>query len=255
MSNNQKKKQEQIFDKLFTSYRHRRYLTGWKRAYSKRIFKNMPIKEEGSLLDVGTGSGFMVMEAARFGMRSVGLDISKKSIELCRDLAKRELTADQLKRTKFVVGDAEKLPFKAKEFDRVVSIALLEHLENDKEAIAEIARVTKENAIVSICVPNTYERTSFLLKVLNRRNDKHVGHLRHYKAEDLIKEFKKNGFKLLDLTYHGHTIMILNWFINMTWSNPPGVIDKIWWAISNSDLKQKNKNNSMNFTITMKKVK
>lgn len=251
----QKKQQEKIFNKLFSNYRHRKYLTGWKRAYSKRIFKDMPPKAKGRLLDIGTGSGFMVMDAAKYGMVSVGLDISKDSISLCRMLAKRELTAAELKRAKFIVGDAENLPFKTKEFDRVVSIALLEHLQNDKKAIKEIARVTKLNALISICVPNTYERTSFLLKILNRKNDKHVGHLRHYKAEDLIAQFKKNGFSLLDLTYHGHTIMILNWFINMIWSNPPAIIDKLWWMISEMDLKEKKRNNSMNFTITMKKIK
>lgn len=249
----QKQKQKEIFDRLFENYRHKKYLTGWKRAYSKRIFKDLSVKK-GSFLDIGTGSGFMVIEAAKRGMKATGLDISKEAIVLCRELARRELQKKESVGAKFVVGDAENLPFDESQFDRVVSIALLEHLENDKKAIKEIARVTKKDGIISICVPNTYERTSFLLRILNRKNDKHVGHLRHYKAEDLIKEFEKNNFKLLDLTYHGHTIMVLNWFINMIWSNPPKLVDKFWWLISNFDLKLKNVGDSMNFTITMRKI-
>lgn len=251
--NTQQQKQEKIYNKVFGNYRHKSYLTGWKRAYVKRIFKDMPILKGGKVLDIGTGSGFMVIEAAKDGMRATGLDISPASVELCRQLAKKELGKSDLKRAKFLVGDAQELFFSEKSFDRVVSIALLEHLENDKKAISEIARITKKGGMISICVPNTYERTSFLLKILNKKNDKHVGHLRHYKAEALIKDFEKNGFSLLDLTYHGHTIMIINWVINMIWSNPPPLIDKFWWWISSLDLKQKIKNNSMNFTITMRK--
>lgn len=249
--NIQEEKQKEIFNKLFKGYKHKQYLTGWKRAYSERIFTALGKGEK--LLDVGTGSGFIVIEAARRGMSAVGLDISPEGIKLCKQLSKKSLTKTELKRVKFVIGDAERIPFKKNVFDKVVSIALLEHLENYNKAISEIGRVTKSGAKVSICVPNTYDKTPLLLKILNKRNDKHVGHLRHYKAVDLIAEFKKNEFFLIDLTYHSHTVMIVNWIINIIWSNPPPLIDRFWWWISGLDLEQKNNDRSMNFTITMKK--
>ncbi len=250
----QKSGQVKIFKELFSSYRHKNYLTSWKRAYVKRIFHDMPPKKNGKFLDIGTGSGFMVIEAAKRGMNAVGLDISPEGVELCKTYARVALSPKDQKNVKFVVGDAENMKLPANSFDRVCSIALLEHLVHDKKVVADIGRLTKKGGIISICVPNTYERTAFFLKILNKRNDKHVGHLRHYKAEDLIAEFRKNSFELIDLTYHGHTCMMVNWIINMIWSEIPPIVDRFWWWIVDLDMRQKEKDNSMNFTITMRKI-
>lgn len=122
-SNLQKEKQRNIFSKSFVNYGHRSSQEGWKRAYVKRIFEIMPPVKNGKFLDVGTGSGFMVIEAAKRGMEAVGIDIFPESIKLSVMFAKKDLTPEQRKKVKFFVADAEKLPFKDSTFDRVCSRA------------------------------------------------------------------------------------------------------------------------------------
>lgn len=251
----QQQKQKKIFKEVYESFRHSSHLAGWERAYVKRIFNEMlPIKN-GKFLDIGAGSGFMSIEAVKRGMYSIGIDISSEAIKLCQKLAKKALIKpNEYRKIKFMVADAEVLPFKSEAFDRVSSIALLEHLIDDVKAIKEMCRVTKKGGLITVCVPNTYERTPLILAILNKKNDKIVGHLRHYKAEELIEQFKKNGTELVDLTYHSHLIMIINWIINMIWSTPPALVDKLWWMNANIDYKQKNNSSSMNFTITLRKI-
>jgi len=143
----QQLKQVDIYKKVFGRYKHDKYLQGWKRAYVKRIFKDMYLKKDGALLDVGTGSGFISIAASKEGMFSVGVDISPESIRLCKKFAKIELGRNAIKKTKFVVADAEKsFPFSSNSFDRIVSIALLEHIPNDEKTISEIVRVLKKKA-------------------------------------------------------------------------------------------------------------
>ncbi len=250
----QKEKQKEISRERFGSYRHKLALSGWKKAYVKRIFKEMPLVKNGRFLDVGAGSGFMAIEAVKRGMETIGIDISSEAIKLCRKFAKKELSPSEYRKVKFIVADAEKLPFQSNAFVRVSSVALLEHLVNDKKAIKEMCRVTKKGGMLSVCVPNAYERTPLLLKILNKRNDKLVGHLRHYRAEDLIEQFGKNGAMLVDLTYHSHSLLIINWMLNLFWSNPPSLVDKLWWWIVKKDGEQKKNERSMNFTITLKKL-
>jgi len=109
--------------------------------------------------------------------------------------------------------------------------------------------------MISICVPNSYKNTPLFLKPIIKVIDKRVGHLRHYDPKDLIKKFEKHGMKLMDLTYHGHSIIVLNSLLNMIWKNPPGVLDKLWWWITEKDIDDKKNSSSVNFTITMQKIR
>ncbi len=50
-------------------------------------------------------------------------------------------------------GDATKLPFADGTFDRVVTSEVLEHIQDDVGAIAELARVLKPGGTLGVTVP------------------------------------------------------------------------------------------------------
>lgn len=99
-----------------------------------------------SVLDVGTGPGFLALILAEMGHVATGVDISRGMIEKAQDNARMmNLEVD------FRHADAESLPFEDESFDLLVNRHLLWTLPNPKAAIEEWARVLKpEGAILAI---------------------------------------------------------------------------------------------------------
>jgi len=88
------------------------------------------------LLEVGCGLGTDLLQFARGGAVTTGVDLTPNSIKLARKLfAVRSLHGDLL------VADAEALPFDDNTFDVVYSFGVLHHTPNTSKAIDEVFRV------------------------------------------------------------------------------------------------------------------
>ena len=247
------KKQKNIFNKEYIKIKDY-YLQNWRISYLKRIFSALDLKPSDLLLDIGVGgSGYTIIEAAKEGVKAIGIDISFEGIKKAKSSA-RVINRGNLKLCNFLVSSAEFLPFPNKYFTKVCSIAVLEHIGDDSKAINEISRVIKKQGKIFISVPNSYETMPFIYTILNKINDKRVGHLRHYKSSELIKEFEKKGFILNDLTYHAHKVKILQYILSIVFPPVRKKNSKIWWWLEELDLKQKNNPRSMSFSITMTKI-
>ena len=90
------------------------------------------------LLDVGCGSGQLVIPAAREGINATGVDIATNLIEHARDRAKREAVDAQ-----FDEGDAEELPYADGSFDVVVSLIGAMFAPRPDKVASELARVCR----------------------------------------------------------------------------------------------------------------
>lgn len=101
-----------------------------------------------SVLDVGSGRGFLVKKIAeQHGIKVVGIDIS---------------IPDYLNDTplvSFQVGDIENLPFPDNSFDTVVCCHTLEHVQNLELSVAELRRVAKKRLIVVVPRQREYKYT------------------------------------------------------------------------------------------------
>jgi glycosyltransferase involved in cell wall biosynthesis/ubiquinone/menaquinone biosynthesis C-methylase UbiE len=95
-------------------------------------------KEGETLLDVGAGSGEGIIAFTRhYGVRCIGLDVSEKSIEFCRR-----------KGLNVKLHDAnERLPYADGAFDIVWTQHVVEHLDNDVEAMLDCLRVSSRLAV------------------------------------------------------------------------------------------------------------
>jgi ubiquinone/menaquinone biosynthesis C-methylase UbiE len=97
----------------------------------KPLLQAARIREGGQLLDVATGPGSLASEAARIGLRFIGVDISPGMIEL----AKRSYP-----RIDFRVAEVEHLPFDDRSFDAVVCNFGLGHFPRPEASVAECVR-------------------------------------------------------------------------------------------------------------------
>lgn len=84
------------------------------------------------ILDVGCGTGIVLEHLEPYGL-ATGLDFSNTALEFCR---KRGAT-------RLVQGQGERLPFASDSFDVVTAFGVIEHIEDDRSAVAEWCRVLK----------------------------------------------------------------------------------------------------------------
>jgi len=90
------------------------------------------------VLEIGAGIGADYIRFRKAGARSIGLDLSFRSLELARENAKVNQVASTL-----VNADAESLPFPDEAFDLVYSWGVLHHTPDPERALQEVHRVLK----------------------------------------------------------------------------------------------------------------
>jgi ubiquinone/menaquinone biosynthesis C-methylase UbiE len=85
----------------------------------------------------------------------------------------------------YVVADGMKLPFKSGSFSHVISSEVLEHIEDDRRALDEIARVIKLSGVFIVTFP--HRRFYFA------NDDRFVQHFRRYELSDMKDRIKESG--------------------------------------------------------------
>lgn len=104
-------------------------------------------KPSDLILDAGCGLGFYLALLSRVsGSRLVGLEISQQRL--------MDAAGDEDVRAELYVGDVTRLPFEPGTFDKVILSEVIEHLPDDRAALAEARRVLKPGGVLAITVPN-----------------------------------------------------------------------------------------------------
>lgn len=96
----------------------------------------------GTILDLGTGPGFLPIEIAKAGdsISVTGLDLSPELIAMAQQNALQAGVAD---RVHFKIGSAAAVPFEDSSFDGVISTGMLHMVRDPVKVFQEIFRVLK----------------------------------------------------------------------------------------------------------------
>lgn len=113
----------------------------------------------------------------------VGLDISIFALKFAKSKGMKHL----------VLGDAVRLPFASNCFDLVAVLDVLEHLDDDRQALREIWRVLKLNGAVVFTVPAFMSLWSV--------HDIALAHRRRYLWSEIHDKVVQAGFHLRCLSY------------------------------------------------------
>lgn len=126
---------------------YERFMGRWSRLLAPGFIEFSEIAEGTDVLDVGCGTGALSFAARdrTNTTRITGIDASSEYVtqaaESCGD-----------SRVRFLVGDAEALPFASAEFDRTMSLLVLNFVPDARRAVEEWMRVTKPGGFVSAAV-------------------------------------------------------------------------------------------------------
>ncbi len=144
----------------------------------------------GEILDVGCGSGHLVPKLSTLG-RYTGLDIAENMVSYCRSRY-----GDY--EGKFVVGDAEDMPFGEGEFDCVICFWTFHHFPDPEVALREMWRVLKPGGFTVIatfgsCGVNPFPRIGDWI------SSKYWGfQTRRYSKAEMLEMLQKCGFRRIE---------------------------------------------------------
>ncbi len=135
------------------------------------------------ILDIGCGTGAMLDELKPFG-DVVGADFSPEALQFC---VTRGAPADLAR------ADVRRLPFAGGTFDVVTAMDIIEHIDDDKAAAAEIFRVLKPGGRLLVTVP--------AFSSLWSEHDVALHHFRRYTTPRLKDLFQRVGLSVDKLSY------------------------------------------------------
>lgn len=133
----------------------------------------------GVALDIGAAGGGNTRVLRAFGWKPVALEYSETGSQ-----AARERGLDVLR------GDAREMPVRTGSMDLVTAFDVLEHIEEDYLAAAEITRVLRPGGTALIAVPADMALWS--------AHDEAVDHVRRYSREGLTSVIAKGGLVIED---------------------------------------------------------
>jgi len=139
------------------------------------IRKRYPDRRDLTILDVGCGTGMMVLEMAALG-RVEGIDASDDALRFCRQ---RGLSTVRK-------ANVVELPFPDESFDVLTGVDILEHIDDDVGALREWRRVLRPGGRLFLFVPAHQWLWSL--------QDEISGHRRRYTARSLRGVVNRAGF-------------------------------------------------------------
>ena len=169
---------------------HPSYVWGFGQERRLELVRRFVALEDRAILDVGCGLGMYVQAFRRFSQDVHGVDIDREKItEASQNLPNLR------------VAPAEQLPYADGRFDLVFSHEVIEHVSDDRQAIADAVRVLKTGGRLVVFAPNrlypfethgAYWRGEYhfgnipLVNYLPRRwRDRFCPHVRAYTRRDL----------------------------------------------------------------------
>lgn len=167
------------------------------------------------LLDLGCGGGRHAFEAARRGARVVALDAGASEIEDVRAVLAAMVAAGELDAAVTTAlalqGDARRLPFEDGAFDRIIAAEVLEHIPEDTEAMAELARVLRPGGTLAVTVPRFGpELVNWALS--RQYHDVPGGHVRIYRRSMLEQRLRACGLRPVG-HHHAHGLHAPYWWL------------------------------------------
>jgi SAM-dependent methyltransferase len=149
------------------------------------LLAELGVRPPARVLDAGCGWGVTLDRLERHGYRATGLDVARSVLERLdragRTLIEADLTAD--------------LPDDAGGFEAVLALDVIEHLDDDRAAVARLARLAMPGGVVIVSVP--------ALPELFSEFDALQGHRRRYRPETLRAALADSGLVIERVLWWG----------------------------------------------------
>jgi SAM-dependent methyltransferase len=153
-----------------------------RRRVVRALLEHAELGPAPRILDAGCGTGRNLVEYASLGAVE-GVDFSADAVEFCRLRGLEGVRQAAL----------ERLPFEADRFDLIVATDVIEHLDDDRVALAELGRVAAPGGRLVVTVP--------AYAWLWSQHDESMHHRRRYSERGLSEALEASGWEPQVRTY------------------------------------------------------
>jgi ubiquinone/menaquinone biosynthesis C-methylase UbiE len=199
----------------------------WHLYKIKLINRLLKIKKEDIILDLGCGSGNILIDLSKKVKIAYGADISSNALNF---ISKR-IEKENIKNIKLVKIESQELPFENSFFDKIIATELIEHLEDPSYLIKECFRILKLNGLLILTTPNYHsfwpilEYLSDLFHLTPKMKDEQ--HVSKFNKKSLKNLLLNNKFKIVK----NSSFYCLSPFLSLISSD---IADKIFgWELKN----------------------
>jgi SAM-dependent methyltransferase len=154
--------------------------------YAAWIFELIAPHLGGDVLEVGAGHGTFTEILASTVSRVVTSDVSDRCVGILRDRFAANPSVE------VIAGSIDAAAGKGP-FDTAIMINVLEHIENDDEALRQLAGVLKPGGRAVLWVP--------AFSLLYSDFDRKIGHYRRYRRAGLRTQLTRAGYEVRDIRY------------------------------------------------------
>ncbi len=177
-------------------------------------YDRLGLLEGDRLLDLGCGAGRHTFQALRMGADVIALDQNVDDLRGIDEMVEAMAEAGEIKPPSAPVtlaADALALPFADGHFDRVIASEILEHIPDDRAAIAELARVVRPGGTVAVSVPRRWtEQICWALS--DAYHEVEGGHIRIYRGSQLQALLVDAGLRPVG-RHHAHALHSPYWWL------------------------------------------
>lgn len=177
-------------------------------------FDLLGVKKDNLALDAGCGLGRHSLEFMKRGAVVFSMDLDMESLRKTRFLLAQfheQLYPGTPRRFTVHSGDALRLPFRDNTFDRIICSEVMEHVDDDRAACAELTRVLKRGGMIAITVPTIFSEIIYDALTYEYFTSP-GGHIRKYFPKQLAKIMQDCGLEVYGVG-HRHSFHTIWWMI------------------------------------------
>lgn len=173
----------------------------WLAWYQEEALRQLPVRS-GKLLDVGCGNGTFVAAALARGFDAAGIDFSCTAIEMGR----AHFGIEPL----YCMSIAElRARFPGQLFDVVTAFEVLEHMDDVRAFLDELATVLRPGGYLVVSLPNRDRRPRML-----NEGDLPPHHFTRWSAAAMKRVLAQHGFEVHSISINPPRLTMKMWLLN-----------------------------------------
>lgn len=158
-------------------------MAGWFQADTGELFRGFPVDESDIVADIGCGAGGATLFCARQGAHVIFTDTDAEKVADLGD----KLANTSARKVEGIVSNSSPLPIESGRVTRVISLEVLEHVEEPLDLMKELYRIGTPGARYIISVPDS----------LSEELQQGIAPPAHFEKPNHINIFSREQFKSL----------------------------------------------------------